>query len=57
MPPLLPLIVAVTVSVAVIVTVVAVLKVMLNVPTPFTKTAFAGRMAFASVLVKWAVPV
>ncbi len=45
------------VSVAVIVWNPAVFNVPLKVPTPLLSVALAGRVALASLLVKWMVPV
>jgi hypothetical protein len=45
-----------TVSVAVSVCPPAVLNVAENVPVPLVSVAFAGSVAFPSLLVKWTVP-
>ena len=54
--PDVPLMLAVVVSVALMVCVPAVTRVAGNVPVPFVRVVFAGRVADGSVLVNAAVP-
>ena len=57
MPDSVPVIVLVTVSVAVIDWEPAVLSVAEKVPVPLVSVVLAGSVAWASLLVKWTVPV